>query len=767
MPNNTITDPPRTLQEITDEKHIKIEKWTAAISIGPAPGPQKDDPKKGNWGRVRDLSKFDTEEVVIYEKLKEIKTTIDNKNKAKVYRVGDWTAKSRPRSEDKVKSQQAYIYDVDGFTNEQIEAVWTQLEPLAHIAHTTYSHGSIKTTRKGAKSEGIHCWRIIIPISRPVEDQTEWKRFFQGMKTVLKRLNLQPNDTKYINWGQLSFAPAANVDRENLFRWKENDGFSLDVFKISEMVQPEKPKPKKKETKKRDQCKTQAQNGYSTEYISAERIKFRIENGGEAYSFLDVILKWKDQEINALKEGKKLKIICPFGGTSRGSAYILEEFNQQNDWPLYILVSGATKQNKISFHTKGGVVLEYPKRAYKEHFPKMTKHNAVQWFKLEEQKDKEVFLHERMLTIYLDGKEITADKMNSLNVTCESALSQKGDSLKETEFASALLTHASNNVRDPWTEFLDNLPKWDGTKRVEDFFIKHLNTKNTEIIRTYSKKWFTGVFMRTHRDGWGSKWETLLVLQCKTEGIGKSKVFEDLFGEDFCTDNPIDFTNKDHIRLLRRYVLVEFAEMHTITKAKGTAVKNFISARKDTYRRPYLRTEEEYPRSSVFVGTANNSDLLKLEDENRRFWVMPLHEGDTNVLRYDPKELHNKRAQIWAEAKHYYTEAMKTDNPRAAWTLDKNEQQASKEINLSFISGTPTSDNITQWLDSIRGHYFTLACVEEHALKRSDGSRINKCSHGEMRNILQAYGCKKKGQKTVELWNGRRRRYRNAWLAPK
>lgn len=50
----------------------------------------------------------------------------------------------------------------------------------------------------------------------------------------------------------------------------------------------------------------------------------------------------------------------------------------------------------------------------------------------------------------------------------------------------------------PIRDYLDSLPVWDGTKRVEDVFIKYLKADDTEYIRTVTRKTFAAAVARIY-----------------------------------------------------------------------------------------------------------------------------------------------------------------------------------------------------------------------------------------------------------------------------
>src|SRR5262249_10853738 len=111
--------------------------------------------------------------------------------------------------------------------------------------------------------------------------------------------------------------------------------------------------------------------------------------------------------------------------------------------------------------------------------------------------------------------------------------------------------------------------------------------------------------------------------------------------------------------------LVEIAELDALTRATSSAIKSFLTRRRDRFRPPYGRHAVSLPRQCVFCGTINPPAGGYLRDPtgSRRFWPVACRG------MIDRNGLEQARDQLWAEAVHLF----KTG---ARWHLETPELEA-------------------------------------------------------------------------------------------
>lgn len=233
--------------------------------------------------------------------------------------------------------------------------------------------------------------------------------------------------------------------------------------------------------------------------------------------------------------------------------------------------------------------------------------------------------------------------------------------VKYVEFSNRTHDVAFTKVADdrrfhPIRDYLDGLPSWDGTKRVEEILIKGLEADDTEYVRTVTRKAFVAAVARIYHPG--TKFDSVLVLDGE-QGIGKSTLFKELVGEDYFSDTLqlTDMQDKSGAEKLQGCWLVEIAELAGMKKADIEKVKAFISTADDKYRPSYGRTVESHPRQCVVVASVNGErGYLRDITGNRRFWVVKLKQTEQKKKYNIDEEYRN---QFWAECKKYYEDGEK------------------------------------------------------------------------------------------------------------
>lgn len=201
----------------------------------------------------------------------------------------------------------------------------------------------------------------------------------------------------------------------------------------------------------------------------------------------------------------------------------------------------------------------------------------------------------------------------------------------------------------PIREFLSDLPKRDGVKRLETLFIDYFNADDEEYTRAVTRKVFIAAVARVMNPG--IKFDWMLVLN-GPPGIGKSTIIRKLGGEWFNDSLRLsDTKDKTAAEKLQGYWILEIGELAGMSKVEENILKNFLSSQNDIYRASFGRRATPHPRQCIFIGTTNEDrGYLRDTTGNRRFW--PLKVYGANKKAWDMSS--NEVMQIWAEAKAYY-----------------------------------------------------------------------------------------------------------------
>jgi predicted P-loop ATPase len=196
----------------------------------------------------------------------------------------------------------------------------------------------------------------------------------------------------------------------------------------------------------------------------------------------------------------------------------------------------------------------------------------------------------------------------------------------------------------PIQEYLSGLPAWDRKERLEAMLIELMGAEDTELNRAYSRRWMVSAVARAFEPGCQA--DHMLILQGK-QGVGKSSFLRDLCPKrEWFGSGAFDPSRDGRMRISSLWIF-EFAELAALASRDIESVKEFITNQVDTYRAPYARSTQEHPRMGVLAGTTNQERFLR-DEENRRFWVVPVSK------QCAPGTAAAIRDLLWAEALHRY-----------------------------------------------------------------------------------------------------------------
>lgn len=219
-----------------------------------------------------------------------------------------------------------------------------------------------------------------------------------------------------------------------------------------------------------------------------------------------------------------------------------------------------------------------------------------------------------------------------------------------TKTKDALLAVASERAYHPVREYLDALPEWDGTGRIDTLLTDYLGAEDSGYTRAVMRKTLAAAVARIYQPG--VKFDSVLILN-GPQGIGKSTLFARLAGAWFSDSLTLtDMRDKSGPEKLQGYWVLELGELAGMKKTDVETVKSFLSRVDDKYRASYGLNVESHPRQCVIVGSTNTeSGFLRDITGNRRFWPVRVN-GQSEKK---PWQLSGEDVlQIWAEAKAAY-----------------------------------------------------------------------------------------------------------------
>jgi predicted P-loop ATPase len=236
------------------------------------------------------------------------------------------------------------------------------------------------------------------------------------------------------------------------------------------------------------------------------------------------------------------------------------------------------------------------------------------------------------------------------------------------EFVSAI---ADQNPVNPVTDWIMSKP-WDGVDRLSAFYdtLTAHDDFPLALKEILMYRWLisavAAVFMPS-----GFHCRGVLTLQGK-QSMGKTSWVKSLVSNDILCekvikiDHHLDASDKDTKLTAVGHWVVEFGELDSSLKKDIARLKGFLTSGMDKIRRPYARTNSEYPRRTVFVATVNDVNFLVDPTGNTRWWTIPVVD-----LNYE----HGiNMQQLFAQIHDAYVEGER-------WWLTKDEEKCLESFN--------------------------------------------------------------------------------------
>jgi len=260
--------------------------------------------------------------------------------------------------------------------------------------------------------------------------------------------------------------------------------------------------------------------------------------------------------------------------------------------------------------------------------------------------------------------------------------------------AAAAAESKSNKV-DHVVEYLESLPAWDNTARIDNWLVDYCGAEPIELNRQYAAKTLIGAVARAMDPG--CKMDTCLVM-CGRQGARKSSVVAELAGgaHEGYHDAGLDF--KDDVRLRKAIHngqwLHEIKEIDQFSKVSQGYFKDILDTRIDSFIPKYGRFIVDLPRRSIFIATTNVASILRDPTGSRRYW--PVMVKDIYYL-----EVRRIRDQLWAEAKYRYERG-------EAWWLEEKMDETRARNASEFEIELVGMESILRYVRDQRPEYLTF-----------------------------------------------------------
>ena len=285
---------------------------------------------------------------------------------------------------------------------------------------------------------------------------------------------------------------------------------------------------------------------------------------------------------------------------------------------------------------------------------------------------------------------------------------------------------------DPFKEWLDDLPEWDGEDRLNYWITGcfKVGDIDPELLFWASSSVLMGAVERT--DDPGAKHDEMVIL-VGPQGLGKSTVWSWLLpaqGRRAWFSDALKFHTdvKAQVEALQGRVIVEAPEMSGSTRAEVESIKAFLARQDDgAVRLTYRRDPIDLPRRCIIVGSTNDPRCLPNDPSgNRRFIPVPVSAGNPREVRSFIKEW---REQLWAEAVHRVRV-----KHEPAWLPDELKEKQAQLTEHYRATDEIAEDSVQEFLSAHTGAV-TIRQIAE-GIKWDTGGR----SAYRITNVLKQLG---------------------------
>lgn len=256
----------------------------------------------------------------------------------------------------------------------------------------------------------------------------------------------------------------------------------------------------------------------------------------------------------------------------------------------------------------------------------------------------------------------------------------------KSDIQDAILYVGKQRKFHPIRDYLHNL-EWDGQERISRIGAEILDVDLTDLEQKLVRRWLISAVARACSPG--CEVHCALILVNPRHGAGKSSFFKILASKPWFTDESIEIGTRDSVQISGSAWIWEWAELSSMQRAKDLELlKAWMSKPDDRYVAKYDPYVTIKPRSFVVCGTTNRTDIL-VDDENRRFWVIPTSREINTAL------LSEWRDQIWAEATSAYCAGEK-------YWISGKELDELKDQQVQYQELDPWHEQVEHWLEHNR-----------------------------------------------------------------
>lgn len=326
---------------------------------------------------------------------------------------------------------------------------------------------------------------------------------------------------------------------------------------------------------------------------------------------------------------------------------------------------------------------------------------------------------------YFDGQSqsfrpLTENMRNTMMIDCDTAIGRR---VRRSDF-DAVLESAHVPLYNPFVEYLESLPPWDGS-RDPDYIGRLCSTVRTTsppaFFHKYFEKWFVSLLpSMLDRDTTNQ----MVLIFTGPQGTYKSTFFRELLPPElrdyFLSKTDPLRMDKDARLALSEFALICLEEIGTMTPRELDTIKGIITQTIVTERAPYQHSKESRPHIASFCGTSNETALFGDRTGLRRWLAF-------EIVGIDPPDFDYRG--LYSQALYLYRNQFRYwFDPDDIAALAGHMEQF-KEVNLE-------EEQILRHYRLPRPGTDAQGRLLDPRLFVSTAEILERCSHGALRGML-------------------------------
>ena len=239
---------------------------------------------------------------------------------------------------------------------------------------------------------------------------------------------------------------------------------------------------------------------------------------------------------------------------------------------------------------------------------------------------------------------------------------------------------SSKNSSDCVKDWLNSL-KWDGVKRVQNFYSDYFGVSSSLYTQAVGHYTFSAIAGRVLNPGVKADMSPILIGE---QGVGKSRGVIALSPkEEYFVEVSLSDKEPDLARLTRGKLIGEFGEMRGLYAKDLDHLKSYLTKPCDQWVEKYKEQSTTYPRRIFFIGTSNHIEVLTDNTGHRRWLPMEI------VSKVDVEKIIADRDQLWAEGAYLF---------KKYGVLFRNAEMLAKSEHCKYEITDPWEESIKNWL---------------------------------------------------------------------